>query len=140
MIDVIRLSNIVVVFNKEDGSFVVLDNWKVKEGNEGDAIEENLPLFSADSLTEQERYLIKIIVDGDRLIKMTQNRARIVEENYDELKLESKRNSEEALKIIRELKSQNSAYKSEVAALQAELSDLRQSKLENREEAKVEGV
>ena len=130
MISVYDISNLKIVYNSDINSFIAFENNEENEGSENeDSIKIEEPIFSAETLTPQEKYLL-----GKLLCIYDNNEFN--SRQYDVVKALKQKNLD-LFNVIEELSKQLIESKNECAALQAEISDLRQNKLE-LERVKIE--
>lgn len=119
MIKVYRISNLKVIYNNYTEEIICLespvdvnidDNFKELDCSE--------PIFSANALTSQERYLLKLLLSSYDWNEKNKSK-------YETLgSLEA--SSQSLMDIILELNEQLIESKNECAALEAEISDLRE--------------
>lgn len=121
MIKVYHISNLKIVYDSYTGNSVVLEK-SIDENNTDNELRQETPLFSADTLTDQEKYLLKELLFSYSWNENQQEKENLIKS------LEV--NSADLLTVISELNEQLIQYKNECAALEAEISDLRQNKSE----------
>lgn len=123
MVSVYIISNLKIVYNSDTNSFIAFDNKEKNEDDENeDVVKTEQPIFSAESLTTQEKYLL-----GKLLCIYSNN--EFCNGRFDVVKALERKNSD-LFNVIEELNQQLIECKNEYAALEVEINDLRRSKLE----------
>ena len=123
MISVYNVSNLKIVYNSDTDSFIAFDNKGKKEDNENeDFVKTEQPIFSAESLTTQEKYLL------GKLLCIYDNN-EFTNSQFDVVKA-LKRKNLDLFNVIEELNQQLIECKNECAALEVEINELRRSKID----------
>lgn len=123
MIKVYRISNLKVIYNSWTEEIICLESpVDVNVDDDFKELDCSEPIFSANALTSQERYLLKLLLASYDWNEKNKSKYEILGS------LEA--NSQSLMDIILELNEQLIESKNECAALEAEISELRQSKLE----------
>ena len=113
MVSVYNVSNLKIVYNSETDSFVAFESEN--------SVDNEAPIFSAESLTSQEKYLL------DKIISLF----NVYEYHHTEdVVKDLKKKNTDLFEVIEELNRRLLESKNECAALEAEINDLRRSKLD----------
>lgn len=113
MVSVYNISNLKIVYNSDTDNFIAFEGENSVDGE--------APIFSAESLTSQEKYLLDKIVSLYNIYEYN---------NTQDVVKDLKRKNTDLFEVIEELNKRLLKYKNECAALEAEINDLRQSKLD----------
>lgn len=113
MISVYNISNLKIVYNSDTDSFIAFEDEN--------SFDSETPIFSAESLTSQEKYLL------NKIVSLYNNYE--YHDTQDVVK-DLKRKNTDLFEVIEELNKRLLECKNECAAFKAEISELRQSKLE----------
>lgn len=113
MVSVYNVSNLKIVYNSETDSFVAFESEN--------SVDNEAPIFSAESLTSQEKYLL------DKIISLF----NVYEYHHTEdVVKDLKKKNTDLFEVIEELNRRLFESKNECAALEAEISELRRSKID----------
>ena len=117
MIKIYPLSNLNLIYDDATRHFIALEREVIINEKEEKYLREEIPVFSADTLTHQESYLIMKFLDSkDSLERL--HKTYIAEKEEVSNRIEEMENScEELMEIVRLQNEEILKYKSEIAGL-----------------------
>ena len=126
MIKIYPLSNLNLIYDDATRHFIALEREVIINEKEEKYLREEIPVFSADTLTHQESYLIMKFLDSEDSLERL-HKTYIAEKEGASNRIEEMENScEELMEIVRLQNEEILKYKNEIAGLKMEINDLRQ--------------
>ena len=126
MIKIYTLSNLNLINDDANRHYIALEREVIINEKEEKYLREEIPVFSADTLTHQESYLIMKFLDSEDSLERL-HKTYIAEKEEASNKIEEMENScEELMEIVRLQNEEILKYKSEIAGLKMEIKELRQ--------------
>ena len=126
MIKIYPLSNLNLIYDDATRHFIALEREVIINEKEEKYLREEIPVFSADTLTHQESYLIMKFLDSEDSLERL-HKTYIAEKEEASNRIEEIENScEELMEIVRLQNEEILKYKSEIAGLKMEIKELRQ--------------
>lgn len=122
MIQIKKISNLKLIHDTRKDEVVILEDIPSEE--------DGAPVFVADSITPQEKYLIKKYLNSLEGVELYKTSLNDVNELQKKTFEENEKKFFELIEIVNNLKEVIGDLKSENFALSAELADLRRSKIE----------
>ena len=113
MVSVYNVSNLKIVYNSETDSFVAFESEN--------SVDNEAPIFSAESLTSQEKYLLDKIISLFNVYEY---------HNTQDVVKDLKKKNTDLFEVIEELNGRLLECKNKCAALKTEISELRRSKID----------
>lgn len=130
MIKIYPLSNLNLIYDDATRHFIALEREVIINEKEEKYLREEIPVFSADTLTHQESYLIMKFLDSENSLERL-HKTYIAEKEEASNKIEEMENScEELMEIVRLQNEEILKYKNEIAGLKMEIKELRSFKSE----------
>ena len=130
MIKIYPLSNLNLIYDDATEHFIALEREVIIDEKEEKYLKEEVPVFSADTLTHQESYLIAKYLHAENYFERLHKICTAEKEETASRVKEIEKGCEELMEIARLQNEEILKYKNEIAGLKMEIKELRRFKSE----------